>query len=517
MKRVLILMLMLISSSVFSQSDQYIDSLFLLTRNPKSVCKKKCFADTVIADAYSLLGNALAGSDPDTSLFFCNRSIEVIEKALKQHPQRSSLRKWLMIKKGRYINERGWSECFSNESNKSIRSFNDSRKIAEEFINEKDKKLRIRAKKIIASAYGGCGVVFKDLGEDPKALTYFFKALKVSEEINYKKGIAANLGNIGLVYNDMHDKERALEYYKKALVINTETGNLTGQAINMANMANIYQENGNNDLARETFLKAIKINSKAGNFFDVAIDLGNVANVFLNEDEYDSAIHYYKRAIDLNKELDNLLGETNMTGNLGNVYLLKGDLSNAEKYLLKFLKLATELKSKNELFFAHKYLSALYESTNRFDKALGEFKLSVIYNDSVFNEENNKKIIRAEMDHEYDKKAAVDKAKHKKELENQKAITMAESRKQKMVLWSVGVVLMIVVIFAFFIFRTLGQTRKQKLLIEEKTRETQEQKLLIEEKQTEIIDSIKYARRIQMALLPTKKYISRFLNNKVNE
>jgi hypothetical protein len=39
-----------------------------------------------------------------------------------------------------------------------------------------------------------------------------------------------------------------------------------------------------------------------------------------------------------------------------------------------------------------------------------------------------------------------------------------------------------------------------------------EQKKLIEEKQKEILDSIRYARRIQRSLLPTEKYISRAIS-----
>ncbi len=37
---------------------------------------------------------------------------------------------------------------------------------------------------------------------------------------------------------------------------------------------------------------------------------------------------------------------------------------------------------------------------------------------------------------------------------------------------------------------------------------------LIEEKNKDILDSIKYARRIQTSLLPTEKYIERIINNK---
>ncbi len=55
-----------------------------------------------------------------------------------------------------------------------------------------------------------------------------------------------------------------------------------------------------------------------------------------------------------------------------------------------------------------------------------------------------------------------------------------------------------------------------KLKAEEQLKETlknlEEKNKLIEEKQKEILDSIHYAKRIQQALLPTQKYISKNLN-----
>jgi spermidine synthase len=59
---------------------------------------------------------------------------------------------------------------------------------------------------------------------------------------------------------------------------------------------------------------------------------------------------------------------------------------------------------------------------------------------------------------------------------------------------------MLVLVFAFFIYRSLKVTRHQKHIIEEK--------------QKEILDSIYYAKRIQTSLLPTQKYLEKHLNNK---
>lgn len=58
--------------------------------------------------------------------------------------------------------------------------------------------------------------------------------------------------------------------------------------------------------------------------------------------------------------------------------------------------------------------------------------------------------------------------------------------------------------------RTL-ELRKEKEKVEEINKEVIAQKILIEEKQKNIIDSINYAKRIQTALMPTIKYIERYI------
>lgn len=48
--------------------------------------------------------------------------------------------------------------------------------------------------------------------------------------------------------------------------------------------------------------------------------------------------------------------------------------------------------------------------------------------------------------------------------------------------------------------------------VKERTIELQQQKELVEEKNKDILDSIRYAKRIQQSLLPSQRYIERALN-----
>lgn len=77
--------------------------------------------------------------------------------------------------------------------------------------------------------------------------------------------------------------------------------------------------------------------------------------------------------------------------------------------------------------------------------------------------------------------------------------------------------LLILTLAGFVVYGNIQRKKTNTLLaiqnkeILEQKAELIEQKELVEEKQEEILDSIKYAKRIQMALLPNEKYIERNL------
>lgn len=160
-------------------------------------------------------------------------------------------------------------------------------------------------------------------------------------------------------------------------------------------------------------------------------------------------------------------------------------------------------------------ISELYEKTGRPQLALDHYRKARILKDSVYSEERNKELTRKEMNYEFDKKVSLARA----EQDKKDALQKAEAKKQRLVLMLISSLLLLVLLFAIFIFRALRLTRKQKQLIEsqkkavdEKNLLIEEQKKIVEEKQKDILDSIHYAKRIQESLLPSDRFISKTLN-----
>lgn len=142
-----------------------------------------------------------------------------------------------------------------------------------------------------------------------------------------------------------------------------------------------------------------------------------------------------------------------------------------------------------EIGIAENVLAEIESSRGNYKEAFEHYKQYIIYRDSLSNETTRKASIKSQLKYEFEKKEAVIKEQQEKE----RMVAEEKSRVQKIVIASVIVGLLLVIVFAFFIFRSLKVARYQKHIIEEK--------------QKEILDSIHYARRIQTSLLPTEKYI----------
>ncbi|HTA81626.1 MAG TPA: SpoIIE family protein phosphatase [Bacteroidia bacterium] len=90
------------------------------------------------------------------------------------------------------------------------------------------------------------------------------------------------------------------------------------------------------------------------------------------------------------------------------------------------------------------------------------------------------------------------------EQEKQVAVRDGELKKQKVLTWSAIIVLLLVLGFAIYAYRSFTQKRKMN-------HELDFQNKSIEQKNREITDSISYAKRIQDAILPTAETVKKVL------
>jgi hypothetical protein len=174
------------------------------------------------------------------------------------------------------------------------------------------------------------------------------------------------------------------------------------------------------------------------------------------------------------------------------------------------LKIAIELGYPQDIRNPAIALSQIYKATGKYQLALENYELYIQMRDSINNETTRKASIRSQLKYEYEKEAVADSVAHAKEsdiknaeLAKQKAEIKAKKNQQYALFGG----LFSVCVFGVFMYNRFKVTQRQKFIIEQQKEEVEEQKKLVDEKQKEILDSIRYAKRIQMAQVPSEKRV----------
>ena len=79
-----------------------------------------------------------------------------------------------------------------------------------------------------------------------------------------------------------------------------------------------------------------------------------------------------------------------------------------------------------------------------------------------------------------------------------------ERKRTRIILFSIVFILIVVSVFLVVVFRGLKEKRKANEIISK-------QKEIVETKQKEVMESIRYAKRIQISLMANEKYIERIM------
>ncbi|MFL5752721.1 MAG: tetratricopeptide repeat protein [Bacteroidia bacterium] len=362
----------------------------------------------------------------------------------------------------------------------------------------RDQKISYAAKKGAAGAYNSLGIIYADLGNYPEALKNHFASLRINESIGEKRGIAASYNNIGLVYNDQDNNEEALKNYAACLKIYLEMGNKKGIAAAYNNIGLVYANQGKPEKALENHYAALRIRETLGDKKGLANSYNNIGLAKHNQKKYEEALSNHFIALRLRDSLGDRSGMAGSYCNIGQAYLGEKKYKEAEDYLNRAKSLAQKIGQRDFLKNTYKTFIDLDSAKGDFKGAFSYHKLYIALRDSMDNETTRTKTLQEQLSYDFEKKEAAVKAGQDKK----DALQLSENRRQKVVLWSVLGGLLLVIAFSFFLFRALHISRKQKAIIEM-------QKDIVDIKQKEILDSIRYAKRIQMALMPGELFIER--------
>ncbi len=412
---------------------------------------------------------------------------------------------------------------------KAIKYYNES---LEAFKKAEDRKG-------IAIALRNIGNVHSQISNYKKALDYYLKSLTIREEIGDKKGVAAVNDAIGSVYASYKPDEfkTPLEYHKKALKINKELANKYGISTSYLYLGSIYYRKFLSDTIQATADTAINYLNKSREICEKINNIRGLTSIddilgqiYLTQGKYEKALYYFNNSLEIRKQIGNKYGIVSSKINLASYYLEKENLKKSKILLEESLNLAKKIDSKEQIKSIYGNLSGVYYALNDFKKSYETSRKYILLKDSLQNEEKTKEMTQLAMQHEFDKKEKLREIEDKKREELQ----AEKDKRDKLIKIALTTGVGLMLIIAFTLIRSYRRKVKANNLLQDKNTEiTKKNALLnqqkeeiqtqaeslqdayneIEKQHQDIKDSIRYAKRIQEAVLPPKEYIDNLLDN----
>jgi tetratricopeptide (TPR) repeat protein len=461
--------------------------------------------------------------EPDSSFVLWKKASALAEeKIMEGKLPAAELKTYKNLLASTFVNI-GYICRMQGRVNEALDTYKKSLKLLEETGNKSTR----------AIVLNNIGDIYENQGNIEEALKCYNESLKIKEGMGDKKAMIFALSNLGLLYKGQGYLDKALEYYERSLKLAEEIRDKVLYSSLLINIGKVYQERGQLEIAVDYYDKCLKIKEEIQDKKGIASVCINIGYLYFLKNDFKEARRLFDKSLAIFEEIRDRVGLATALNNISGVYLkiaISPNAGSTKQAMLelaltniqKSMKMSQELGFPDNIKFAAHRLWQIYKLKENHKAALENYELYIKMNDSLTSAANKKASLKSQLKYEYEKQAAKDSVAHAKEKEISQAelgrqrAELTAKRNQQYALYG-GLIL--VMVFAGFMYNRFKITKKQKYIIEEKEKETtrqneiiSQQKDIVEVKQKEILDSIYYARRIQQALITNEKYVSKEIN-----
>lgn len=281
-----------------------------------------------------------------------------------------------------------------------------------------------------------------------EGLSYFIQSEEVAKEIGDANLIAKNIGSMGLIYRAAGNYETSLSYYREALPLFFKLDNWERIAVTYNNIGKCYLEMGMPDSATH-FLNMAHPIAEENRPSMIPTLTFNHADVFFRQKDYVQAEHRVEKSLAAAQQFRDERTIIRGKQMLAEIRLWQGKVEEAEALAHEATLKAEATRVKELIYICYETLSHVYAKKKDFDQAYHFLNLYNIYKDSVQNEDIRERLNFLDFEQQQKEISLLTK---EKELEK------AMSQRQKTSIYILSVLLVIIVMLAFILYR--GRHRK---------------------------------------------------------
>ncbi|NIK74315.1 serine phosphatase RsbU (regulator of sigma subunit) [Thermonema lapsum] len=356
------------------------------------------------------------------------------------------------------------------------------------------------------------GILYLNLGrvyflryDYVKAADSYLKALRIFEKNKQDAYACETLSQLGETYITMKNLTKGIQYLERGVEVCSRLEDISNLASMENSLAVAYSDNGQHENAIEHYKKAYDLCVKMEYHRGMYYTLSNIGYEYYLLKKYQEALKYFQKAFEV-VEKNQLHGiEAGALVNMSYVYFDRGDYAKALELQKQSLALAKETGRKFIEQECYEAMSRTYEKMGQTVLALDFYKKAVALKDELQlaeqQEAANQIMARYELE-----KAEMEKERAQQEL----SIKELRMQRQRYAVLLFAAVAILALVMAFFIWRQAEQRRKvnQELtklnaLLKEQKEEIELQNEQLAATNNKILESIRYAQRIQAALFPS--------------
>lgn len=341
------------------------------------------------------------------------------------------------------------------------------------------------------------GVAYVNQSKYQESLKAYFEALKHAEKAGTKKDIAAVLNNIGVNYWYQKSFSTAKEYYLKSYALRVELGNKKEISKSLNNLGIISLELKEFDKAIEYYERSLEIKKEINDELGIGNCYNNIGIVYEEQKKLEPALQNFKQALFILDKTNDTRGKLVSLNNIANIYYKKKDFANTEIFARQALALAKEIDDKEDVKSSFEILAASCYSQSKYKDAFDYLKEYSVIKDTLYNINKAEAMQEMEAKYQNEKKEQEIQIKDLRIKDQQSEISRSKIIKTALL---IGVTLL--AILSLLILNRYLLKRRANLIISE-------QKKVVEEKNNEIMDSIRYAKHIQEAILPHAQLVNK--------
>ncbi|MBK7669575.1 MAG: tetratricopeptide repeat protein [Sphingobacteriaceae bacterium] len=306
-------------------------------------------------------------------------------------------------------------------------------------------------------------------------------------------------------------EHEAIKFYNKALVEYEKNKDSTEYVYIYLGLGSTYAIIANYEEANKNFKQALsctKASDHSGTSpIEINIELGRLEYKFKN---FSAAADYHKLALELSLQIGFPGGEAISSHELAKDLFQLKKYAEAKKHAERSLEIKKKITSVEQIMRTEKICFRIDSAIGNYKEALIHYMAFMTLQNKLNTEEIHRSSIKEDLNHKFEE----EKEKEKLVQQKKEAEAASELKQQKFIRNSLFIGFLLLGLVALIILRNYFAKKKLSAELANKNHEISHQKHLIEEKQKEVLDSIRYAKRIQTSLLPTEKYIERIFKDK---